>query len=249
LIVKFLKWLFGLSRIEAVYSRAASGQDHRKFFSSMARDLEIGLDLSDEDRRRIPSDGPLIVVANHPTGGMDGILLNALLQSIRDDLKILSHLWFKDYPALTRHMIFVNPVGKSVPKSENVGSIRDAVRWVRRGGMLMVYPAGSVSYFQWRNLAVSDPPWQSAIAHIIRLTRATILPVHLGSRNSLLFQIAAAIHPALRMPLLAREILNKRGKTIRMRVGQPIPYDHFPPEASDDVITSYLRHATYQLAE
>jgi putative hemolysin len=247
MLVKFLKWFFGLTRINSTYARAASLGDYRTIFKSLAEVLDIGIELSEEDLGNIPAEGPVIVVANHPTGGMDGILLNALLQSVRDDLKALTHVWFEDYPELTRNMICVEPVGENGSNKKNVGSLREAVRWVRGGKMLTIYPAGSVSYFQPRKFAVSDPTWQTTIAPLIRLSRATVLPVHISGRNSLLFQLAAMIHPKLRMLLLAWELLNKRGKKLRLRIGKPIPFDNLPRDAGDEDLTSFLRHATYNL--
>lgn len=179
---------------------------------------------------------------------MDGILLANFLQSVRKDWKLLCHTWFEAHPKLTEHMILVDPGENTSGEDRNKKAMKSCVRWVRRGGVLAVYPAGTVSRFRLRRLAVSDPPWKPGIARLARMTRATIVPVYFSGRNSWWYHLLGVLHPVLAMMRLPGELLKKRGKSLRLRIGRPIPYSVLPQTDNDETITSFLREATYSLA-
>ncbi len=219
----------------------------RTVFESLAEEFDLNIEVSDSGRKRIPTSGSVLVVANHPMGAIDGIALGAFLASVRKDWKILSHVWFDQFPELIENMILVHPNKSDNQDNSKPSSLKSAARWLARGNMLAVYPAGTVSHMQWSNFKVSDPPWHNGVAKLAQLTHTTILPIHINGRNSWLFQFASMIHPKLTLFFLGRELLNKRRKTIRMRIGRPISCDDFPVQG-DEAILSFLRRATYQLA-
>lgn len=244
-----LKKLLKLPQIDETYARADVAARDRSVFETLAEELDLRLEVSEADRRRIPKEGPVIVVANHPMGGMDGILLGAFLESVRKDWKLLCHVWFDGRPKLTKHMILTDPHEGSSKEGRNKKAMKDCVRWVKRGGLLAVYPAGAVARLRWRKLAISDPPWRPGVVRLARMTRATIVPVHISGRNSWAFQLLAMIHPKLAVVLLPHELLNKRAKTVRLRVGRPIRFDRLPLTDNNAYVTSFLRRATYRLAK
>jgi putative hemolysin len=205
----------------------------------------LRLGAPEEASSRIPARGPVIIVANHPTGGMDGILLMSFLRSIRPDVKALSHVWFQGYSQLAGHMFFVDPEGGNQVNRLNARSMKAAARWVRDGHLLLVFPAGQVSYPGRRTLKVIDPPWKCGLASLIRLARPSVVPVYLHGRNSWWYYLVSLISPRLRGLLLARELLNKRGKTLGLQVGDPISFPRLAQLATDEERIRYLREATY----
>jgi putative hemolysin len=246
-LVNILKKILGLSGVAKAYNRAVTAMKGRTVFESLAEEFDLDIKVSTADSARIPKSGPVLVVANHPMGAIDGVALGAFLATIRKDWKILSHDWFDRFPELCENMILVNP-NKNVDQDRNASSsIKSTARWLTKGSLLAMYPSGTVSRLQWRNFKISDPPWQGGAAKLARLTRATILPIHIDGRNSWLFQAAALIHPKLTLFLLGWELLNKRRKKIGMQVGSPIPFDSIPVQG-EEAITSYLREVTYQMA-
>jgi putative hemolysin len=241
-----LKHLFQLDELEHTYKKAVAERGERDLFATLADMLQIRSEISPGDRERIPRSGPLVVISNHPTGGMDGILLNAFLLSVRRDCRILAHVWFRRFEDLARYMVFVDPAGSSSQR-DIVLAMRAATEWLGQGGLLVVNPAGAVSCFQPRRMRVTDLPWQNGIAKIVTCTRADVLPVHIDGRNSNLFQALCCVHPRAGALLLARELFNKRGQTLTMRVGKPIPFTEIPERGSMVAITEYLRSRTCQL--
>jgi len=97
---KLLERLLGLEELDEIYECAASDRDERSIFWALLRVLRLQVEISDSDLRRIPREGSVIVVANHPTGALDGIALAALLEDARNDVKTLSHVWFSSYPRI-----------------------------------------------------------------------------------------------------------------------------------------------------
>jgi putative hemolysin len=122
-----------------------------------------------------------------------------------------------------------------------------AIRWVKKGGALIVYPAGDISYLHRRPLKVMDPAWRPEIARLIRMTRSQVLPVFFFGRNSILFQLLSFCWPKLRKLLIIREFLNKKTRVLRMRIGSVIPHSELSHILDDRHIIDHLRNATYKL--
>jgi putative hemolysin len=211
--------------------------------------LNVRYRVSDPDRARIPEKGPLVVVANHPFGAVEGLILGALLRSVRSDVKlmvnhILKHL---DLPGLKETYIYVDPFGAEDSSRKNIGPLREALHWVRSGGVLAVFPAGEVSHLNLRRRCITDPPWSGTVARIIRRTGAQVLPVYFNGKNSLVFQLLGLFHPRARTLMLLREVFNKCHSTIEVRVGKPIPGERSAEFAEDRELLEYLRMRTYLL--
>lgn len=240
--------------------RAVSAEDASiPFVERVLTELHIQVKVEESDFRRIPASGPLIVVANHPFGGIDGIILTALLLRIRPDVKLLVNYLLGCIPDMHATSIFVDPFGGAEAKRRNAASIKSAVRWVEGGGVLGVFPAGEVSHLTLRSGCVTDPQWSDTIARIAHRSKAAVVPLLFDGCNTRAFQFAGLVHPRLRTVLLSRELLKKRGNTVRVAVGNPIGSDRLrrckPNEEADAALTDagaermtdFLRLRTYLL--
>jgi putative hemolysin len=124
--------------------------------------------------------------------------------------------------------------------------MKDALRLLRAGGTLIIFPAGEVaSYKPGRGL--DEPAWSTHLGSLVRRTQATVLPVYFPGSNSTLFHAAGLIHPRLRTSLLLREFCNREGSTVPMSVGHPIPYSRLKKFEDDESLTRYLRIHTFVL--
>jgi putative hemolysin len=192
----------------------------------------------------IPSTGPLIVVANHPTGALDGLVMLSLLARRRGDVRILANHLLASIPDLRDDLILVDPFGGSDAVSRNRSPLREAMRWIRNGHCLCLFPAGVVSHLQrekgakaWR---VADSAWHHSLGRLVQATGAPIVPCYIEGRNSAIFQLAGLVHPRLRTLLLPRELLNKRGTRVLVHVGRQVR-DASRQISEADALTAALR--------
>jgi len=236
--------LLSLDQLKDLY-RTASSTDG--FHQNLLTELQVSPYLDERDLARIPRTGPLVVVANHPFGMLEGSLLGTVLPQVRQDYKIMTNQLLACMPELASNCIFVDPF-ENKNASRNSRALRESVRWLRDGHMLVMFPAGEVSHWSLKNKAVEDPQWNSMVARLIRMTQAAALPLFFKGINSIPFQVLGLMHPRLRTARLPHELFNKRGKTVEIRVGSVIPFSRIESIPDDREATAYLRWRTYLLS-
>jgi putative hemolysin len=217
---------------------------------SLLSAMRVEMRIDPADTARIPATGPVVVVANHPFGMLDGAILAALLTRVRPDVKVMTNFLLRDVPELAQHCIFVDPLGLNPARSMDVNrrAIREAMDWLRSGGMLAVFPAGEVSHWQFPQAEITDPSWNHTAARLIRKTGADALPIFFCGRNSMSFHLLGTLHPRLRTAFLLQEFLQQEGRTIDVRVGTGISNEAVCEMAEDRDAIEYLRWRTYLLA-
>jgi putative hemolysin len=238
----------GLSRLNRGYQALPPAADDRAFLQMVLDAFDVRVEVAARELAGIPRTGPVVVVANHPFGAIEGVIMAHLLRSLRDDVRIMANGVLKQFTEIAHLFIGVNPFGGSRAARQNVRPLREAVRWVQDGGLLMVFPAGEVSSLQLSSRAIVDPEWNATIASIARRAGATAVPIYIHGRNSALFHLAGLVHPRLRTLMLARELLNKTGQRIRFSIGSPIAADQLRRFDSDVEATAFLRMRTHLLA-
>ncbi len=230
-----------------IHAAASSLPGHAEFCEKILEAMNIRSDVSDAELKRIPAAGPLIVVANHPFGGLEGMILAAILRRVRPNTKLLANYLLGHIPELRDLFIFVDPFGGANATTKNTVGMKSALRWLREGGVLGVFPAGEVSHLTWRNRCITDPAWSNTIGRLARQTGAPVLPVFFDGRNSRLFQAAGLIHPRLRTVLLPRELVGRQSTVVRLFIGATISPDRLRRFDNDADATAYLRLRTYLL--
>ena len=248
LMARPLEKFLGIPRLNDRYLDLLRNQQAgMDFFPAVLRTLDFGYTVSDADLARIPRTGPVFVVSNHPTGGADGIILAAMLQQARPDLKLLANSLLLRMKGIAPWLFPVNPFGGAQAARDNLNSMRAALRHLADGGCVATFPSGEVAHFRWSDRGITDPPWKTHIARMVRSAGATVLPVFIHGGNSLLFQTLGLVSARARTALLGRELVNKRGKQIRIRIGNPIPFAKLKHFASDEAMTEFMRLGTYAL--
>jgi putative hemolysin len=247
MIARFLERILRLTWLDAMYEAGLRARGGRSVFAAMTRQFRLRFEVSPQDLRRIPTKGPVIVVANHPTGLKEGIALTAFLESIRPDVRTLSHSWFSRYPEVAKNMFLVDPQKKGDARA-NARAVRDATLWVRQGGLLTIYPSGEVARFEPRRGKVTDARWQVGVVRIARQTRATIVPVHVEGRNSFVYYLLSWIHPRLGAMLLVRQLYRQCGTALRLRIGAPVPFEIYQRWGDGAAVLGHVRDRVEELA-
>lgn len=191
----------------------------------------------------IPKTGGIIIVSNHPTGILDGVVLIDLISRIRPDVKFLGNFLLSRMTPLKPYLIDVNPF--NAKSGQNISGIKAALQHVKDGGALVIYPAGSVATIQ-KNLRITDQNWVPSIMRFIRKTDVPVIPLHQSGKNSFMFHFLGMIHPFLRTAMLMKEFLKKDNKTVHISIGAPI-YPIKLKALSDQCFTNYIRTNLYLL--
>lgn len=249
LVKRPLEKLLALPGINAIYDRTTrqAGLDALQFCEGCLSDMDVLVKVSKEDLNRIPRTGPLVIVANHPFGGVEGLILCSMLLRARPDFKVMVNYLLGLIPELRSICIFVDPFGTDIQK--NVKGLKQCLSHLRDGGCLGVFPSGAVSHLQWSTRTIEDPKWSQHIGGLIRRTGAAVVPVFFEGNNGLIFQLAGLIHPRLRTALLPRATLNTCHKTAVMQIGRVISAREIGSFRTDEEVASFLRNRTYALAE
>ena len=242
-----LENLTGLGTLGALYDELEASHSEVDFASKALSKLNVAYHLHGEALETLPASGPAIVVANHPFGGIEGVIMAHLLKGYRDDVKILANGFLKRIPELRDLFIGVDPYAKADSVTRNRHPMREAVRWLLQGGMLVVFPAGDVSRFHPGKLRISDDKWDASLPRLARMTSAPVIPIYFHGRNTLLFHGLGLIHPRVRTLLLARELLNKRNRCFAVTLGRRITLSQLQTYSDDNDAARYLRMHTMML--
>lgn len=210
--------------------------------------LGVRFSVDGQPVSRVPKTGPLVAVCNHPFGVLEGLLLVRILREVRPDIKIMANFMLGMIPEMDDLIIQVDPFGGADSSRKNISGLKACMRWLKQGGMLVVFPAGEVSSLKVKKRRVGDPSWSPMIGRIIRKTGAAALPVFFDGRNSGLFQTLGLIHPRLRTVLLPHENLRHATReVIGVRLGTVIGQDKLAELGDDRDVVDYLRFRTYLL--
>jgi len=239
--------LIPMAEVRELYERVRSAQDGFRLETLLA-EMQVDLQLQPADLERIPTKGPLVAVANHPFGVLDGAALGVLLSRVRPDVRVMTNSLLEGIPELREHCFFVDPFQTAASAERNLKALKQAIEWLRQGGALAVFPSGEVSQFNVGQAQVADPVWNTTATRLIRKTGANALPVYFCGHNSVTFQLLGLIHPRLRTLVLMQEFLQQRGKKLEVRVGTSIPAELIAGIEDDREATEYLRLRTYLLS-
>ena len=225
------------------------GEAKSNFFDTGLATLGARYRVADEDLERIPAQGPVLLLANHPFGGVDGLVLGSLLRRRRPDSRLLVNFLLGRIDGMEEESFFVDPFGGKEAARRNLRGLRQSLYWLSEGHALATFPSGTVSHFHPRKRCVTDPPWVKNLAQLIRRGGATVVPVYFSGRNSNLFQAAGLVHERLRTALLPRELLRLRGRELEVRIGSPIPAKRLQRLNDDRQLMDFLRLRSYVLRD
>ena len=250
-LIRVVEAATGQRRLKRIYAaRRPEIAQGRPVFTAAVEGLALDVRHDPAALARIPSTGPLVVVANHPYGVLDGIAISWLVGQVRSDFAVLTHAALTHLPEVRPHMLPVDFSATPEAARTNLRSRAEAHRLLAAGGCVVVFPAGGISTAPDRlgRRPAVDAPWQPFTAQLIQRSRATVVPIRFDGQNSRLFQIASHINPALRLSLIFHEVHRRIGTSLGVAIGRPIPHGELPPaEAGRQTVMRFLREATESL--
>ncbi len=247
--IRAVERLSGQQRLERLYREwAVNPPEGENFFAAAMRLLDITIDIDASALTRVPSEGPVLFVANHPFGVIDGLMMGHLATMVRPDTKVMTHSLLCQIPEAREFLLPVNFGGTTEAVQTSALTRRRCVEWLRGGHAVAVFPAGSVSTSPspWRGSAV-DAAWHPFVAKLALLPGVTVVPVCFQGQNSRLFQIASHIHYALRVALLFSESRRRQSTRISVTIGTPVRAEDLKLIGARDAVIKDLRRRTLSL--
>lgn len=245
LVAKLVMHIMRLNKINKLYSDVYD-ENSEAFLEQLIDALGVTIEVNQEDLEKIPASGAFITISNHPFGGLDGIILIKLLSKIRPDYKVMANFLLKKIEPIKDYFLGVNPFENRRDIS-SAGGLKEALRHLSEGKPLGLFPAGEVSAYQADSNSVEDKEWSVSVLKLIRKANVPVIPIYFKGSNSLLFQLLGFIHPMLRTVKLPSELLNKKNRVIKLRIGSPITTE--TQESFTDIrqYGKFLRAKTYLL--
>lgn len=237
----------GKRRLRRLYEDYCRGPAVEDFFAEAVTRLGLHVKASGSGLDAIPQQGPLVVVANHPYGVVDGLVLGYLISRVRPDFRIIVNSVLYRLPEIRHHFLPIDFSETREALRTNLESRRAALDDLSQGRCIAIFPGGTVSTAQSPLGPATDPEWKPFLARLIRESRATVVPIYFEGQNSRLFQWASLVSMTLRLSLLFREVVNKMDSETRAHIGAPIAYDRLPPLSDRRELVEHLRQATYAL--
>lgn len=222
----------------------------RNFWDVMSDRYGLSLEVVGGSLDNIPSVGPTIVIANHPYGILDGLMMGWILSHRRDEYRILAHQVFRKAQDLEKVILPISFDDDRESLAQNLRTRKDALHFLGQGGAIGIFPGGTVSTAARPFGQPMDPGWRSFTARMIARSDAAVVPVFFEGHNSRLFQIASHLHATLRVALLINEFRSRVDEPVRVVIGKPIPRPQLEPYVKDTrALMDYLRAETYKLSQ
>lgn len=249
-VIRLIERLSGQPRFERLYRdwsrQPVTGEN---IFAAAIRLLNIGVVFDESAWAKIPTDRPVLFIANHPFGVIDGLIMGHLATRVRSDTKIMTHSLLCQPQEARDLMLPVDFGGTPEAIQTSLLTRRRALDWLKGGHAVAIFPAGSVSTSQHPFLGPAlDAAWHPFLVKLTRIAELAIVPVYFHGQNSRLFHVLSHVHYALRVALIFRETARLTGSTIRVSAGEPLAAKDLPYEAGRDAVMRELRRRTLTLA-
>ncbi|MGO4915083.1 lysophospholipid acyltransferase family protein [Pseudogemmobacter sp. W21_MBD1_M6] len=221
----------------------------RDFWEVMVERYGLSLEVVGGSLDNIPKTGPLILIANHPYGILDGLMMGHILSRARGDFRILANHVFRKAEQLNKIILPISFDETKEAVRQNLETRAEALRYLAECGAMGIFPGGTVSTAATPFARPMDPGWRKFTAKMVAKSGATVVPVYFEGHNSRLFQMASHLHSTLRLGLLIKEFRSRIDEPVRVVIGTPIPPDELALRAKDPkAMMDFLRRSTYDLS-
>ena len=243
MVVAFLRFLFH----ESEFKNFEEKYPHLKGFDFVDQVLDhfdFQYSVSDRERECIPTQGPVVIVSNHPIGSLDGLALLKMVGEVRRDVKAVANELLMSLPPLENVLLPVDNMGNRTAKD----NIRAIDAHLQGGGAMIIFPAGEVS--RAGPTGVKDGKWHNGFIKFARRAKAPILPIFIDGRNSIFFYSVSLLAKPLSTLLLVNEMFKQMKSSIQMRIGPAIPFETYSalPLKKKSVTKLFKRHV-YKLGK
>lgn len=249
-LIRAVERMSGQPKIKQLYEHYRDHLAHDvPFFEAAMRLLDLDVQFSASRLAEIPRTGPLVIVANHPFGVLDGLVICWLTSLRRMDFKVLTNSALDGVPEARPYILPVDFSGTKEALAANVAMRKEALEHVKADGCVIVFPGGGVATTPrpFDRTAVDDE-WKPFTAKLISHSGAHVTPVYFEGQNSRLFQLASHFSLELRLALVFREVERRMGTALPVVIGETLTPEALTNAGKRKGLMEFLRAQTYGLA-
>lgn len=245
-IVSAVMRLAKINKVNDLYDKIKD-LEGQEFFDKLLEELNVKYLAFQEDLAKIPKTGPFILVSNHPLGALDGVIMCKILTEIRPDFKVMGNFLLTKIKPMEPYVISVNPFEKRKEAYSSMSGMREALKHLSEGGCLGIFPAGEVSNKNNEYNEILDKEWQEPALKLIKKAQVPVVPMYFHAKNSKLFYNVSKIHPDLQTLMIPAEMVNKREKPIKIRIGRPVTPKILNEYETPKELGEFLRKKVYMM--
>ena len=245
-IVSAVMRLAKINKVNDLYDKIKD-LEGQEFFDKLLEELNVKYLAFQEDLAKIPKTGPFILVSNHPLGALDGVIMCKILTEIRPDFKVMGNFLLTKIKPMEPYVISVNPFEKRKEAYSSMSGMREALKHLSDGGCLGIFPAGEVSNKNNEYNEILDKEWQEPALKLIKKAQVPVVPMYFHAKNSKLFYNVSKIHPDLQTLMIPAEMVNKREKPIKIRIGRPVTPKILNEYEKPKELGEFLRKKVYMM--
>ncbi len=214
-----------------------------EFVEQVLDELDFDARFKPKQIEHIPSEGPVVIVANHPIGSLDALALIKVLAQVRPDLKVVANRMLMSVTPMHPLLLPVDNLSGTSKKQE----LANIHKHLKSEGALLIFPAGEVSRLS--PTGIKDCKWNSGFLRMAKKANCPILPIFIKAKNSPLFYGTSMIYKPLASLLLVKEMFKQRQKSLEFEIGASIPPESYLIDnLKDKEIVALIRKQLYRLA-
>ena len=252
-LIRGIEWMTGkLSIVQMIREFERGGPyDGQGFWTAALDVLGVDIQTPQSEIDLIPREGPVVFVANHPHGMVDGMVMAELLGRRRLDYKILTRSLLTSIDTTASQFLIPVPFPHQADAQERMVEMRrEAMAHLDAGGLVALFPSGVVASSETLTGPAVEKEWNVFTAKMIRLSGATVVPCFFPGANSRWYQVANQLSATLRQSLLIHEIVRSRNSVFRPIIGEPIPFEGLKPQINEPrSFMAWLRARALALGE
>lgn len=247
LLLAMVERLVGVTKLNALMEDIGRPwPDAGQLIEHLFERLDIKWDIENPEVLENLDDSPKVFVANHPYGLPDAFALFQLLTRYRSDIKIFANKLLAATQLEEERLLFVDPFGATDSRGQNRKSIATALKHLRDGGDLALFPGRICSHLKTSDWTISDSEWTDQVRKFVEVSGGEMVPLYISGRNSMMFNVSGLVHPRIRTYMLLREFL-RGGHDFTFKVGEPVTSRQLARVSRSVSVGTFSRSLVYAL--